>query len=140
MSRKRLTPRELAAVAEAAALLAALRVVVGRVGFARLARYAGLVAGETDAPTDIASAERVGLAVRRAAAHLPFECTCLMQALGGASMLRRRHLRGTLQLGVAKDAADSSGLAAHAWLRAGDVVLVGGAGANAYTPVAAYHV
>jgi hypothetical protein len=49
---------------------------------------------------------------------------CLVQAMAAQWMLRRRGLTGTLYLGVRKD--DANALAAHAWLRSGSDILVGG--------------
>lgn len=139
MSRSDRSPRDIARAAEAALLLTVLRIAVGRVPFRWLAKAAGLAAGGDAAPANQAGAERVRLALQRAAARLPFETTCLMQALAGAAMLRRRGVAATVQLGVARDGTQAGRLVAHAWLRAGDVVLTGADGADRFTPVAAYH-
>jgi hypothetical protein len=42
-------------------------------------------------------------------------------------MLKRRRIGATLYLGVAKDLTKPQQLAAHAWLRCGDIILTGGA-------------
>lgn len=133
---------EAAAFAEAAALLLVLRVGIGRVPFRRLARWCGLHAGEpanAALPAPHEPAIGVGIALRRAARRVPWEATCLMQALAGAAMLRRRRVGATVHLGVARDDASDAGLAAHAWLRAGDLTLTGGAESDRFSPVAAYH-
>jgi hypothetical protein len=53
-------------------------------------------------------------------------------------MLKRRRIAATLYLGVAKKESDPEGLAAHAWLRCGDVILTGAAGHLHFTVVAAF--
>jgi hypothetical protein len=58
--------------------------------------------------------------------NLPWENTCLVQAMAGQWMLRRRGLPGKLYLGLARD-LESGELLAHAWLRTGEKVLTDGA-------------
>ena len=89
----------------------------------RLERQAALPHGQPEQAGDIA--REVGVAVRAAAPKTPWKSACLAQALAGKWMLARRGLRGTIRLGVAKDA--DGNLQAHAWLCAGDTVLTGGA-------------
>lgn len=63
-------------------------------------------------------------AVEAASRNVPWEATCLPQALVAKAMLRRRGFANTLYLGVAKDQTDAR-VKAHAWLRSGDLVVVG---------------
>lgn len=114
-----LTWTEHAAVVEAVVVLGAPRVAVPHLPFRLLARLVGLTPGDAEASDAAGRAAEVGLAVRRSAAYLPFETTCLMQALAGAAMLHRRHMRAVLQFGVANDDSMIDKLIAHAWLLAG---------------------
>ena len=80
----------------------------------------------------------IGQAIRSAANYTPWESVCLPQAMAAQWMLKRRHIAGTLYLGVAKDETKPEKLAAHAWLRSGDVLLTGGAGHRQFTVVATF--
>jgi hypothetical protein len=82
--------------------------------------------------------ERVAWAIRLASRHLPWTSTCLMRAMAGQWMLRRRGVAGTVHLGVSRNAASGEWLA-HAWLRAGGRVLLGEAELRqGYTAVASF--
>ena len=64
--------------------LAIMRVAVGLLPFRTIARAIGLRTGQSAAVTDPATEEQaiqVGRAIRSAAAHTPWQSTCLMQAL-----------------------------------------------------------
>lgn len=69
--------------------------------------------------------------------------TCLMQAMAGKAMLNRRGVENTLVLGakLKRDETESGDapMAAHAWLRVGRVVLLGGEASIGYVPVTSYH-
>jgi len=96
-----------------------MRVAIGRLAFRRIAARLGLTQVETCGVCEtskVYEATRIGWAVQAAAAHTPWQSTCLVQALAGIAMLRRRKLAGALYLGIAKDAIAPQSLAAHAWL------------------------
>lgn len=63
--------------------------------------------------------------------HLPFECKCLVQAAAAKMMLKLRRVEATVYLGVAK----KEGFTAHAWLRVGDTVVLGGRGISEHAVV-----
>jgi hypothetical protein len=69
--------------------------------------------------------------------------TCLMQAMAGKAMLNRRGVENTLVLGakLKRDEATpgEAPMAAHAWLRVGRFVLLGGEASVGYVPVTSYH-
>lgn len=68
--------------------------------------------------------------------------TCLMQAMAGKAMLNRRGVENTLILGAKINRvprADGDAMAAHAWLRAGPVTLLGGRESVGFVPVTSYH-
>ncbi len=86
---------------------------------------------------------QVGLAIARASHHLPWECTCLMQAIAGRAMLKRRGRPTALYLGVAKVGAGlrptpTEELAAHAWLSSGGMIVTGRCEAERFTPLACF--
>ena len=135
------SPRDLRIVAEALAWLAILRLATLTLPFRRVAPILGLT---LVTPVDVAEdpvdgngrTERIGWAVRAAAARTPWTSTCLVQSLAGFVMLRRRHLRSTVYLGVAKDGR--TGFAAHSWLQCGDRVLTGDGALRSFSVIAAY--
>ncbi len=65
---------------------------------------------------------RIGRAVERVAAVLPWHPVCLPRAVAVASMLRRRGVDCRAHLGV----TSTSPPEAHAWVTVGDVVVQGG--------------
>jgi hypothetical protein len=84
-----------------------------------------------------ATAVAVRLAVLRAAGQLPWQSSCLVCALAARMMLRRRRLPSMLQLGVRVCSATE--LSAHAWLKCGEVEVVGVESAAEFTPIAVFH-
>jgi Transglutaminase-like superfamily len=74
-----------------------------------------------------AGAERIRWAMRTAVARVPWNTTCLVQALAAAALLRRQGISGTLSLGVGKADTAEEGVLAHAWLQSGQLVLTGDA-------------
>jgi len=70
----------------------------------------------------ISVAREIQYAVESAARHLPWKPVCFPQAVAAQWMLRRRAVPSTLYLGI--DPAE--GYDAHAWVRAGTVMVTGG--------------
>jgi len=68
--------------------------------------------------------------------YMPWECKCLAQAITGKMMLKKRKISSTLYLGVAKD--ENGGLIAHAWLRVGEIIILGGGGLNRFAVVSTF--
>ncbi len=112
-----------------------------RLPFRWLITLLHLAPGQTpdheDSPT-LAEAQAIGFAVQVAAARLPGTSTCLAQAMAASALLRHRGIATTLYLGVAKNGATPEGMAAHAWLRCGGVLLTGGEIHERFSPVASY--
>jgi Transglutaminase-like superfamily len=79
------------------------------------------------------SVARVGWAVTRASRWVP-SATCLVQALAGQVLLRRRGHLASVRIGVARGErvggqrrrGETTPVRAHAWLESGDIVVVGG--------------
>lgn len=118
---------ELARASAELALLPSSR-IVPRLGERAMAEP---VAG----PEQTRAAALVGSAVTAAARRLPWHPTCLRQAVAASRMLRRRGIGGRIHLGVA---TEPGSLAAHAWVTVGGRVVLGGGGADRFTPVAAF--
>ena len=83
------------------------------------------------------TAAAVARAVARAHRGLPWQSTCLVQALAGRLMLGRRAVPCTVHFGVEKSDTPH-GFAAHAWLCAADIMVTGEAPSPRYTPIAAF--
>ncbi|MCC6800815.1 MAG: lasso peptide biosynthesis B2 protein [Anaerolineae bacterium] len=67
--------------------------------------------------------------------------TCLMQATAGKAMLNRRGIPNTLALGARTVRAESAAviMEAHAWLKCGSFILLGGEAHDRFTVVAQFH-
>jgi hypothetical protein len=74
---------------------------------------------------------RVGVAVRAAANNVPWRSDCFPQAIAARTLLKRRGHSSKIHLGVEK--SGEGGIAGHAWLTCGDVVVVGGEDLDSYT-------
>jgi hypothetical protein len=74
-------------------------------------------------------------AVLRVAVRLPWQSSCLVRALAARMMLRRRHLPSVLQFGVGRTSRE---LSAHAWVRCGEIDVVGAETAPDFAPIAAF--
>lgn len=140
--------RRKAAALEAAAALVAARVALACLPFGWLVRWAGAVqpGGEgqgTSAPGAPAApdgplpakARGVGAMIPWAAARLPVHANCMVQALAGLAMLRRRGIPGRLVLGLRRD-DPAAGLEAHAWVEVRGQVLIGAETDRPYRAVA----
>lgn len=121
-------------------LLGAIRAAVLCVPFRLIVRLLRLEPHETpeNLPPDRAFATAVGWAVAAAASRTPWQSTCLVQALCGLVMLRRRGILCTLCLGVAKEERALEPVSAHAWLRCGGEILVGSGGHERFTLLSAF--
>lgn len=124
---------------EAVLALAAARLFIVMLPFRRYVSRLGRHRCETPlAPLDEVRADearRVGWAIALACRHTPWNSACLPQAMAGRWMLQRRGISCTLYLGVAKG---TDGMAAHAWLRAGDVIVTGRGGMRRFTVVSSF--
>ena len=108
--------------------------------FKRIAPHLGFQisnAGETqNIPSPPAWIKQIGWAVETMSRRTPWESACLAQAMTAKFMLRRRGVSSLLYLGMKKDAGGK--LSAHAWLKVGDILLVGGAGHETFTILSAF--
>jgi hypothetical protein len=138
---RRRTAVERRLLIEAFLLLGVARLSLLVLPFKWLAATLGRHKSETSAemnPSDIGCARMIGQAVCAAANYTPWKSVCLPQAVAAQWMLKRRHISGTLYLGVAKNEAKPMKLAAHAWLRCGNLILTGREGHRKFTVVSTF--
>jgi len=132
---------EQAALVEAAFCLALARVLL-LMPFKRIAPLLGQpVPGRGAVTVPLSSGERPSaLVIRRAllrvSDRLPWRSSCLVCAFAGRMMLWRRSMPSVLHLGARSDS--ETDMAAHAWLRCGEIDVVGTESAEQYIPVVAF--
>lgn len=68
--------------------------------------------------------------------HTFWESECLVSAIAGMKMLKRRQIESTLYLGTAKD--KSGKMLAHAWLRSGPFYITGAEEMERFTVVSKF--
>lgn len=83
---------------------------------------------------NIKLAKLVGFHVNRVTAHLPLKRKCFVRALSARKLLMKKGVNTTLYLGVCKE---NDKMAAHAWLRCGQLYVTGGNG-DGYAMVAKF--
>ena len=81
------------------------------------------------------SAPRCAWAVRAASRYVP-RATCLTQALAAQALLTESGHESSIEIGVMKD--QRRRFRAHAWVICGEEIVIGGAGADRYVPLAAW--
>jgi hypothetical protein len=123
-------------IGEAAMFLALARLLILFVPFGRLAPYLSHQPKDCDDQIDPSLPPRVRRAVMTAARNVPWKAVCLPQAMAAKFMLARRGCASRLHLGVGKN--EAAALMGHAWLEAGNIVIVGEAGITFVTPVAQF--
>lgn len=132
---------ERALLVEAFMLLCLARLAVFALPFRWLAVSLGRRMKETSTqidPIDLRYAQVVGQAVCSAANYTPWKSVCLPQAVAAQWMLKQHRVAGTVYLGVAKDESKPEKLAAHAWLRCGNMIITGREGYRKFTVVATF--
>ena len=67
--------------------------------------------------------DRIAFAIRAMGARVPWRSDCLVQALAAQHWLARRGYGSTIHIGVK---ASEAPIDAHAWLKVGDRILIGG--------------
>lgn len=79
-------------------------------------------------------ASDIGWAIRTAAAHTPWESSCLVQVLAAQRMLQTQGIGGSFFIGTALgDEQGEPGFHAHAWLMCGGEFITGEAGHERFT-------
>lgn len=78
--------------------------------------------------------KKVSEAIQLMSRHTLWESQCLVQAIAGMKMLKRRKIESTLYLATAKD--ENGDFVAHAWLRSGSFYISGSEVMKGFTVVA----
>jgi len=74
--------------------------------------------------------------VRRAARNVPWNAVCLPQAMAAKWMLKFRRIDSTIIWGV--DKAEDNTVKAHAWLKVGHFIVMGGESHQGFTEISMY--
>ena len=122
---------------EAFLTMAISRFYILFIPFRRVATRMGKPMHETTKEIDserLTYARQIAWMIEKVSNYTPWESKCLVRALTGQKMLKKRKIPSTLYLGVKKENVD--GLSAHAWLRCGNFVILGGKERSGYTTVA----
>ena len=82
----------------------------------------------------IQKANRIRKYIKKVAVMMPFKSVCFDQAITAKVMLDRRKIPATVYFGVANK--DEVNIKAHAWVRAGQIMVTGGEGHQEFTVVA----
>lgn len=107
--------------------------------FKRIGGYLGVQGKtspeETGSETDEFVVQMVRY-IRTISRRLPWKSTCLIQAATGKVMLNQRKIECTVYFGVKKNIHNK--MEAHAWLRVGNKIVLGGETATHFVPVATF--
>ena len=79
--------------------------------------------------------QKVEKAVRRAIRCLPWRSKCFSRAIAAKRILKQKRIPSTIYLGVAKE---DDKVIAHAWLRAGNIIVTGREEMKKFNPVLFY--
>ena len=132
---RRLPPARRTALPEALAAVVLVRLGLWFLPWRVLERVAGRPpSARMSVGSEQTTAQDVAWAVRRVSRAVP-RATCLTQALAAQILLSRRGYASRLRIGVAR--APGARLRAHAWLESDGLIVIGGAGVEAYTPLSA---
>lgn len=126
----RLSSKDHLLLIEAASVVAAVRVGLWLLPFRVLNRITTGWAKERRA-TYQADAARVGWSIRNASRCIP-AASCLTQALAAKVLLGRRGIEAKVHIGVSRS---NDQFEAHAWVTSAGHIVVGGRGAEKFTPL-----
>ena len=113
--------------------------ILKKMPFSKLAPSLGTHMTETsmvDNPSDRESLRFVSDAIHIMSRYTLWESMCLVKAIAGMKMLKRRKIESTLYLGTAKD--ENGKMIAHAWLRSGSYYISGAEEKDKFTIVAKF--
>ncbi|NLW89862.1 MAG: lasso peptide biosynthesis B2 protein [Clostridiaceae bacterium] len=115
------------------------RFLILTVPFIKIAEGLGTMNHETASVTREENRQtiyRISWAVRAAAGKTPWASKCLVQVMTAKRMMRKRGIESTVYLGIKRK--NGRDMAAHAWIRSGDVYLTQVKGKRAFTVVSVY--
>ncbi|TVQ01111.1 MAG: lasso peptide biosynthesis B2 protein [Balneolaceae bacterium] len=121
-------------------LLAFFRVLILFFPFKTIARYLGEQGKETTSVDVYSSShefmENTARFISNMSRLVPWESKCLVQAAAGKVMLNRKGIESTVYFGVKKN--NEAALEAHAWLRVGPKIILGGEIASEFVVVSTF--
>ena len=126
-------------LAEATLLLGVSRLALKFTEFKKVAPHLGEhMKKHTDEQTGhcLSEAKKVRWAVSIMSKYTPWESKCLVQAMAARIMLKRRGIKSTVYLGVARD--EKGEMIAHAWLESCGFILTGAKGSDKFTVVSIF--
>ncbi|WP_324749477.1 lasso peptide biosynthesis B2 protein [Sphingomonas sp. LY54] len=126
---------ERALVTEAVLFLGAASLAIRLLPFRRVASLAGRGSG-VRAPAEPDEARRLRWAITAATRRAPWRAVCFQQGLAAHWMLRRRGRASRLHYGARTD--PEARLAAHVWVRSGDIDIAGCDNAADYALLATF--
>jgi len=83
-------------------------------------------------------ARRLATLVKRVSANTPWQSKCLVQAIMTRSLLSCYEIPTVLHLGAKLHHRDSTSIKAHAWVKVGTKVIIGGGGHRAFGIVSTF--
>lgn len=113
--------------------------ILKKIPFSKLAPSLGAHMTETsmvDDPSNRESLRFISDAIYIMSRYTFWESMCLVKAIAGMKMLKRRKIESTLYLGTAKD--ENGKMIAHAWLRSGSYYISGAEEKDKFTVVAKF--
>lgn len=87
-------------------------------------------------PREKEKAIKIGGAINKVSRYTPWESKCLVQAITGKLLLGKENIENTLYFGVKRKENDQ--ISAHAWLRAGEIIVTGRRGYENYAPISCF--
>ncbi|WP_276624521.1 lasso peptide biosynthesis B2 protein [Syntrophomonas wolfei] len=121
-----LTAQERKLLLESVIFLGFFRLIIVIIPFKRIAPYLGHHMQESytdNNDEEMPVIKNISWAVNVMSRHTFWDSKCLVQAITAKYMLRRRNIKSTLYLGVARD--ENQSMFAHAWLRSGQTIVTG---------------
>jgi hypothetical protein len=125
-------------------MLGLLRVLIKVSSFRRLVRFFGTETGPLALPSQLIlapaqhrTAANISAIVRLAAKYSPWRANCFPQALCASLLLNLYRLPFATYLGLAREPA-SAKVTAHAWVRAGSLVVTGDGDLSKYALVGCF--
>jgi len=115
------------------------RAIILLIQFNKVKTYIGTYKGESSFQIEESKYQlikEIACAVNSASQVTPWKSKCFVKALTAQKMLKNYNIYSTLYLGVAKDGERD--IKAHAWLRAGEIIVTGGDEKNNFKEVARF--
>lgn len=133
---RRLSARQWLVLIEATSFLTVAAMAIAFLSFSTIARGARGGGRQPVAKLDGERIRELGWIVEAVARRLPFRAKCFESGLAAQWMLRRRGVAATLFYGAALQ--PDGALAAHVWVRAGEIDVVGCTTASDFALIARF--